>query len=87
MAGSCGDLIEAGFIEQQTGEIDRRQRLLYPTHTGEALAMRLTEPQMRRISAALTSIGPEGADMTSRFLRLMINEGDRAVPVVRTAKS
>jgi DNA-binding MarR family transcriptional regulator len=80
------DLVEADFIIQRPGAIDRRQRLLHPTAKGEALARRLTEPQMRRIAAALSLLGPEGADMTSRFLRLMINERDRGVPTGRLPK-
>jgi DNA-binding MarR family transcriptional regulator len=75
------DLVEAGFILQQTGEVDRRQRLLYPTPQGQALAHRLTEPQMRRIGSALAALGPDSADVTSRFLRLMINEDDRQAPL------
>ena len=80
------ELVEAGFIVQRTGEVDRRQRLLYPTPNGEALARRLTEPQMQRIRAALAVLGPEGADTTSQFLRLMINEADRAAPLATGGK-
>jgi DNA-binding MarR family transcriptional regulator len=80
------DLVEAGFIAQQTGEADRRQRLLYTTPKGEALAKRLTEPQMRRISQALAALGPAGADITSRFLRLMTNDDDRQPPTASGAK-
>jgi len=78
------DLVEADFVVQRPGPIDRRQRLLHPTPNGEALARRLTEPQMRRIAAALDGLGPGAADMTSQFLRLMINEQDRSMPTGRT---
>lgn len=80
------DLVEADFIVQRPGESDRRQRLLYPTPRGVALARRLTEPQMRRIAAALSALGPEGASVTNAFLRMMINEGDRATPAAPIAR-
>jgi len=33
-------LIDQGYIEQQAGSVDRRERLLFPTETGRALADR-----------------------------------------------
>src|SRR5271169_3104111 len=51
-------LIDTGFIEQLPGPLDRRQRLLYPTEKGRALSERLTEPQARRIGAALAALDP-----------------------------
>src|SRR5580658_10303226 len=51
-------LIDTGFIEQLQGPQDRRQRLLYPTAAGRALALRLLGPQERRIGAALASLSP-----------------------------
>src|SRR4029079_496198 len=45
-------LVDSGFIEQRTGREDRRQRLLYTTAAGAALARGLSEPQSQRINAA-----------------------------------
>ncbi len=75
------ELIDAGFIEQRTGAVDRRQRLLFATARGEALAAQLTAPQMRRITHALDGLGPNGPETARRFLRMMINEADRAQAV------
>ena len=80
------ELVEAGLIEQQTGEIDRRQRLLFATASGSALALRLAEPQSRRIDAALAGLGPEGAESARKFLTMMINEDDRARAARSAAK-
>lgn len=75
------ELIEAGYIEQKPGESDRRQRLLHATAKGRALALRLAEPQSRRIAAALEALGPEGSEAAREFLRQMINAGERAETV------
>lgn len=70
-------LIDTGFIDQVPGPVDRRQRLLYPTEKGRALAERLFEPQARRINAALSALEPEGRVAAERFLRLMIDPAER----------
>lgn len=72
------ELIDAGFIEQRTGEADRRQRLLHPTPRGIALAAQLTAPQMRRIASAMDGLSLDGIAAARQFLRHMINEADRA---------
>lgn len=71
------ELIDTGFIEQVPGPVDRRQRLLYPTEKGRALSARLTEPQARRIGAALAALDPAGRAAAERFLRLMIDADER----------
>lgn len=75
------ELVEAGFIEQQTGEVDRRQRLLFATAKGHDLALRLAAPQSRRIAAALAALGEDGATSAREFLRQMINADERAETV------
>ncbi|MEZ5842045.1 MAG: MarR family transcriptional regulator [Hyphomicrobiales bacterium] len=71
-------LVDSGFIEQRTGPRDRRQRLLFATPKGCDLASRLTEPQTRRIAAAIRGLGPQGEEIVKRFLSDMINAEDRA---------
>ncbi len=71
------ELVDTGFIEQVPGPIDRRQRLLYPTEKGRALSARLTEPQARRINAALSALDQPGRIAAERFLRLMIDADER----------
>ncbi len=70
-------LVDTGFIEQRPGPVDRRQRLLYPTEAGRALALRLLDPQERRIEAALSSLSPSERSGAERFLRLIIDESER----------
>jgi len=70
-------LIDQGYIMQQAGALDRRERLLFPTERGRELAERLAAPQMVRLAAALEAAGP-GAETTLRlFLETMINAEDR----------
>lgn len=69
-------LIDAGFIEQRPGPTDRRQRLLFPSDRGHALAERLLELQSRRIRTALQSMPPELRAGAQGFLRAMIDPGE-----------
>ena len=61
-------LIDTGHIVQVQGPRDRRQRELYPTAKGRALALALARPQSRRIRRRIGGIG---------FGRA---RGDRAIP-------
>jgi DNA-binding MarR family transcriptional regulator len=70
-------LVDNGFIEQLPGEHDRRQRLLYPTAAGRALALRLLDPQLRRIGAALAALSPEERAGAEKFLRLIVDTSER----------
>ena len=74
-------LIEDGFIAQQTGELDRRQRLLYPTDKGRELALELSRCQARRIEDALKTLPDDVGKASKRFLYAMIEPQDR--PMVR----
>jgi DNA-binding MarR family transcriptional regulator len=71
-------LVDTGFIEQRPGPVDRRQRLLYPTESGRALSLRLLAPQERRIGDALAELSPAERIGAERFLKLIIDEGERA---------
>jgi DNA-binding MarR family transcriptional regulator len=73
-------LIDEGYVVQKAGANDRRQRLLYVTPKGEALALKLAGLQTDRIKRALQELGP-GAHRTARdFLIAMIDpEGRDAV--------
>jgi len=70
-------LIDNGFIEQLPGAQDRRQRLLYPTVAGRTLALRLLDPQLRRIGGALAAMSPEERVGAEKFLRLIIDAPER----------
>src|SRR5690606_22324775 len=66
-------LIDAGHIVQVQGPRDRRQRELYPTEKGRALALALATPQSRRIGAALKEAGQADRRMVESFLKAMVD--------------
>jgi DNA-binding MarR family transcriptional regulator len=69
-------LIDEGYVAQKEGA-DRRQRLLYVSPAGEALALKLANLQTARIGRVLDELGPEGRETARRFLAGMIGEEDR----------
>jgi DNA-binding MarR family transcriptional regulator len=71
-------LIDTGHVVQVTGPRDRRQRELYPTAKGRALALALARPQSRRIRAALDGAKPGARVEVERFLKAMVNPELRA---------
>ena len=64
-------LIDSGFIAQVPGPKDKRQRELYPSEKGRALALRLALPQSHRIGRALKLSGAGARDHVERFLKAM----------------
>ncbi|HVG52721.1 MAG TPA: MarR family transcriptional regulator [Xanthobacteraceae bacterium] len=70
-------LVDEGYVLQKEGERDRRQRLLFVTDKGEALAMRLAQLQTERISRALGDIGSDTRDAARTFLAAMIDPASR----------
>ncbi|WP_159587198.1 MarR family winged helix-turn-helix transcriptional regulator [Chelativorans xinjiangense] len=71
-------LIDTGYVVQVQGPRDRRQRELYATKKGHALALALALPQSRRIHAALEEAGIEDRAALERFLKAMVNPELRA---------
>jgi DNA-binding MarR family transcriptional regulator len=71
------DLVEDGYVIQKAGPADRRQRLLYLTAKGEALARELALLQTRRFARALHECGPGARDAARRFLTAMIDPAAR----------
>lgn len=67
-------LIETGYISQETNSDDRRQRHLYVTQNGQKLALTLSKQQSRRISLALNEMQPEDRQTIVNFLTGMINK-------------
>jgi DNA-binding MarR family transcriptional regulator len=70
-------LVDQGYVVQKEGASDRRQRLLYVTAKGEALAMKLAGLQTARIASALAQLGPEAHEAARHFLSAMINADNR----------
>ena len=67
-------LIDENFICQLPGDEDRRQRRLYPTEKGRALAFELSEAQVRRIDAALAKTTDEDMRPIAAFLTAMASD-------------
>jgi DNA-binding MarR family transcriptional regulator len=70
-------LIDEGYVVQKEGANDRRQRLLYVSPAGEALAMKLAGLQTARIAGVLSELGPGAREAARRFLAGMIDASDR----------
>jgi DNA-binding MarR family transcriptional regulator len=72
-------LIDNGYIEQKTGEADRRQRLLYATEKGRAFFARLSQTQASRINAAIAGLPPNANEIIRGFFVAMVEPSDRPV--------
>lgn len=70
------ELIETGHIEQRTGRQDKRQRHLHATATGQELALRLVQPQAKRIAAALAGTGNGSEEVVKRYLAGLMDASD-----------
>jgi DNA-binding MarR family transcriptional regulator len=70
-------LVDEGYVEQKEGPSDRRQRLLYVTAKGEALALKLAGLQTKRIARALAEAGGGAHEAARRFLTAMIDPASR----------
>jgi DNA-binding MarR family transcriptional regulator len=70
-------LLDKGFLEQKPGPQDRRQRLLYPTESGRALALRLLHLQARRLGDALATLSPAEREGAEKFLRHIVDADER----------
>ena len=70
-------LIDEGYIVQKEGASDRRQRLLYATPKGEALAMKLAGLQTGRILRALDALPPQAHETARQFLIAMLEADGR----------
>ena len=70
-------LIDAGWIVQQTGVADRRERRLRATARGSVLARRLDQLQAARVTGALAACGRGNEDALRRFLFTMISAEER----------
>ncbi len=71
-------LVAQGFIEQHTGDSDRRQRLLELTARGIDLERQLSESQRQRIAKAYRAAGPQAVEgFRQVMLRIMSSDEDR----------
>jgi DNA-binding MarR family transcriptional regulator len=71
-------LIDHGYIEQKTGESDRRQRLLFTTDKGRQFFEVLSSTQTSRIDAAIAALPPDGKRTVLKFFVGMVEPRDRS---------
>ncbi|MGD9867746.1 MAG: MarR family winged helix-turn-helix transcriptional regulator, partial [Hyphomicrobiales bacterium] len=71
-------LVDEGYIQQETGKTDRRERRLFATPLGRALTERLARPQAEKLARSLAAAGGDSALAVRRFLNEMIAEDARA---------
>ncbi|MGE0668430.1 MAG: MarR family winged helix-turn-helix transcriptional regulator [Sphingomonadales bacterium] len=71
-------LIDEGFIAQERGQEDARQRLLYLTDKGKAFETALSDPQRARFRKLFEKAGPEASRSFQSLLFDLINEDERA---------
>jgi DNA-binding MarR family transcriptional regulator len=70
-------LVDEGYVIQKEGANDRRQRLLFVTPKGEALAMKLATLQTERIARALAERGPGAHEAARAFLIALLDADGR----------
>ena len=70
-------LIDEGFVAQERGPEDARQRLLFLTDKGTAFETALSNPQRARFRRLFEKAGPEAARTFQALLFDLINEDER----------
>jgi DNA-binding MarR family transcriptional regulator len=71
-------LVDEGWIAQQAGVEDRRERLLHVTQKGAGLARQLDQLQAKRVAGALAACGHGNEAIVHRFLYHMISVEERS---------
>jgi DNA-binding MarR family transcriptional regulator len=74
LARVLNHLIEKGYIVQEKGTRDRRQRMLHVTYAGAKLAQVLAEPHKDRIARAYLAAGAEAVEGYRKVLIALIRE-------------
>ena len=71
-------LLDGGFVKAREGANDRRQRLLYTSPEGAALARELARLQSARFVRVLSGLSPDARRSATEFLLAMIDQDERA---------
>lgn len=72
------DLVDGGFVATRAGSNDRRQRLLFTTRDGQALADDLAHLQSGRFRRALSDLPADAKATAIDFLFAMVDPAERA---------
>ena len=73
------ELIDKGYVFQQPGAEDRRQRLLFLTKEGEGLWKKLISPQILRFREAALRLGEDEVVLYQELFLQLINPENREV--------
>lgn len=74
-----GQLVREGYVHQEQGKVDRRQRLLTLTEKGLEFERLLTETQRKRIARAYRNAGPEAVEgFRDVMLSILTDDQDRS---------
>lgn len=80
-------LVREGFIIQEKGARDRRQRLLHLTDKGVELERRVSAPQRQRVARAYRDAGADAVAGYRKVLLGLINEQERDTVVHAVSKN
>lgn len=72
------ELLDKGYVEAHAGMIDRRQRQLYPTATGTALALEIAQLQSQRFRRVFAESSETAPREAIAFLLSLIDPPERA---------
>ena len=78
LARVLNDLIARGYVVQERGRTDRRQRRMRLSDSGEALIREVSAAQQALVAEALAAGGPEAPAMLRTVLGRLIAPKDRA---------
>jgi DNA-binding MarR family transcriptional regulator len=70
------DLLDQNYVVARPGESDRRQRQLFPTLRGEALALDMAHVQSRRFARTFAQLPLTARTAARDFLRAVIETGE-----------
>jgi len=71
-------LVDGGFVRQQQGTRDRRQRQLYLTDEGKALERQISAVQQAKVAQAYREAGAEAVAGYRKVLAGLIDEPERS---------
>jgi DNA-binding MarR family transcriptional regulator len=77
LARVLSELVAQGYVAQNPGRADRRQRLLVLTPQGQALERRLFEQQRERLASAYREAGSGAVEGFRRVMRGIMNDTAR----------
>src|SRR5579863_3234391 len=70
------ELLDKGYVESRAGVSDRRQRQLYPTELGTALALEIARLQSQRFARVFAASSASARQDATAFLLAMIDPAE-----------